>query len=763
VVNVSLCIPIVVGPVNELMQHVRVKGCLPGAKVVVTAVGSQQAIAEGQAGGSGLDDFPLGGGGALAAGTPLVSRQEWNGDVSADPPDSLAVVVASAPGVGDLGYLGSSTHFYGCGTQVWLTGAYPGATAQVEFGGMVQGSAAAEPDGARMSLNSGLPANGPVTLRQVIPAGAGPAATVITDVLPVPGGQHLPPPTVNLPLLGCQTSVLVTGVYDGATVTLTRSGAAAETAGFDLAGLWFRLAKPLGKGEKVHAQQDFRHCERLGDPGPDGVVADAAGLPAPVVVEPLCVGAASVRVLNLSPGALVHLTVAGQAYTGLAAQGANFADLFVGSLPAGKVSATQEACGVTSPSSNVATVTNEPPVAPVKLPDELIACGRAVHITNAHPGAVLQVWAEHNGTKGPISGLSVVPAADLIVPVTPFLRQGDEVWVEERGCAGSTSTSPVSVVQPPAAAAPPDVATPAYSGAASVTVKGVVPGALVEVYIAAAGTENWQFAGAMVAGSSAPTVNLARILHLRDLVRARQTICANETEFGRVVTVVVPPPAVPVNVTPANGSTSIGTRPTFAWADGGAGTDGAASGYEFQLLAASTTVIALTATASTSWTPATDLGYHRKLTFQVRAVNASGKSAFAQTVVTTKDEPAPVAPTLSSYDVNSKTLKGSGFLANHQVHVRLSMVGSSVANSYGQAVSDTRDVLGIQTQSDGSGAISAVIDPRNVLPALILDDNYYQTGVATGEIMHWSANDGRANKADITGTLWSNTLNVTAP
>jgi hypothetical protein len=50
-----------------------------------------------------------------------------------------------------------------------------------------------------------------------------------------------------------------------------------------------------------------------------------------------------------------------------------------------------------------------------------------------------------------------------------------------------------------------------------------------------------------------------------------------------------------------------------------------------------------------------------------------------------------------------------------------------------------------------------------VLQPLILDKAYYITGMASGEVMHWSANDGRPNAADSTGTLWSNTLHVTAP
>jgi hypothetical protein len=558
--------------------------------------------------------------------------------------------------------------------------------------------------------------------------------------------------------------VLVTGVFDGATVKLDRSNALEQTAAFDLPGLWFGVARPLAKGEKLHADQEFPRCERQGDPSGDQTVADPSGLPAPVVIEPLCTGAVSVRVLNLTPGALVHLQVDGTTYTGIAPQQANWGDFFVAALTGGHVSATQEACNVKSGPSNSASVEHQPPVtSPAEIPGPLVACARAVRIVKAHPGAVLQVWANHGGVNAPISDLAVVGSAELTVGVAPFLRQDDEVWVEQFGCSATSTKSALVKVLPTQQPTAPVIATPVYSGAATVVVKGVVPGALVEVYVATAGTETWRFAGAAIADGDSTTVGLQARLVLRDMVRARQTICGTQAAFGPSATAVVPPPAMPVNLKPANGSTGIGTRPTFTWSDGGAGTDAAATGYELQLLSGSSSVVGLTAVPAASWIAAADLGFHHTLTFQVRAVNASGRSQFAQTVVTTHDAPAPVAPLLTSYDVGTKTLKGTGFLHSQTVHVRLSMLGNYVTNSYGQNVTDTRNAFPIQVQSDANGAISAVINPDQVLSALVLDDTYYLHGAASGETMHWSANDGRQNPADLTGTLWSNTLNVTAP
>lgn len=146
----------------------------------------------------------------------------------------------------------------------------------------------------------------------------------------------------------------------------------------------------------------------------------------------------------------------------------------------------------------------------------------------------------------------------------------------------------------------------------------------------------------------------------------------------------------------------------------------------------------------------------------MRAHNISGPSNnWASATFTTLKAPPPPPPFLTSYDVTTKTLKGAAFLANHAVHVRISLMGSSVQNSYGQWVPDGRDVF-VNFTSDAQGNLTAVINPLQVLPPLFVDDVVgYLTGCAPGETMNISANDERPNPGDVTGTLWSNTLHVT--
>jgi hypothetical protein len=758
----SLCVPLVVGPVTELMTAVRVQGALPGATVVVEASGAApRVVAKGIASG-GDDWFGLLAGEQLLGGDRLTAKQTLAGDSSPATPAQLAVNVAAAPSsAAELGYIGAKTHLYQCGAAVWLTGIFPGARAELSWGGTAHGSAVAGPDGARFSLDSGLP-SGSVTLRQVAPVGSGPDAAIRPDPTPAGADHRLPMTKVGAPLVACQTAVLVTDVVDGATVTLRHKDSSTQQAPFDLSGLWFRIP-PLVQGDTVVARQEMVPCElESGDSAPPVGVGSASGLPAPTVLEPLCVGAVSIRVTGLVPGALVHLKVSGQQYTGMAPPSRNWADFFVAPLTAGTVTATQEACSVTSHASQAVTVHTQPAVTtPVKITAPLLECGRAVAVTDAHIGGLLQIWAKSSTDNAPISGIVVADATEVSLPVSPYLRKGDAIRVVQYGCSSTAVPSAEVVVNAHAAPTPPKVASPAYAEHSDVIVVGVVPGALVDVYLSRR-EQPWRFVGSTVAASDKPDVHLTMGLEVGDHLRATQTLCSSQTEPGPVTVAVAPPPKVPIITSPTNGAVGVPKRPTFTWKDGGAGSAAAATSYELQLLDGTTSVIGPTAVNGTSFTPPQDLNFTRKLTLQVRAKNASGSSSWSQVVFTTQAAPTPVAPILTKYDVATHVLTGSGFLHSATVHVRLSMVGSSIQNSYGQWIPDTRDVIRNFT-SDASGNLSATIDPKTALPALLLDDQYYAYGVVSGELLHFSANDGRPNPANITGTLWSNTLNVTAP
>lgn len=759
----ALVIPVVAGPVNELMTRIHVLGTVPDATVVVNAAGNHpREVAKGQA--SGGDDWvDLLPGGQLAQGDYLTASQTLGAEASPPSPESLIVVVTRAPTVAELGYVGSTTHLYRCGTAVRVTGAFPGATVTAVWAGAEHGRAVAGNDDAQMTLDSGL-ALDTVHLAQSVPAGSGPETLLRVDQLPFTA-KTVPAPGLQAPLVACQRAVAVTGVIDGATVTLTHADGTSATSTFVQSAEWF-VVPSLREGDRVTARQDLTHCELRGDDSATVDVGPAVALPAPIVPQPLCEGAFSVRVGGLVPGALVRLHIGDTTYTGYAATA--WVNFFVPQLTNGEVSATQElvGCGPPSaPSAPPVTIdTKGIPEQAVTIRGPLMACGRGVPVTGARIGALLTVYRENDTRIDDISGLVVAPATDFTIPVTPYLQQNDRVWVNQYACSATSTTSQTETVQPHANPGLPQVTQPVFADNAGVVLAGVIPGALVDVYTRPQDGDPMVLSGTTIADGATPYVPLDHHLRIDEQVAATQTICGTQTEPGPVARAIAPPPLTPAITEPAQGATNVALRPTFKWADPGGGTDRAAAHYELQVLDASTAVVGPTIVNGTSFTPTADMNYLRRLTVQVRAVNGSGASNWAQVVFTTQAAPV-AAPVLTAFDPDKHTLTGHGFLPTHSVVVRLSMVGNYVTNFDGKNIPDTREGEETATSDPAGNVANVVVNPQSLLQVLNLQDSRgdFVSGAWHGEVMHFSATDSRANAADLTGVLWSNTLDVQAP
>lgn len=760
-----LCTPTIVGPVSELSTSLRIQGALPGATILVVSVGANpRDIAKDIASG-GDDRILLLPGITLQNDDILIAVQELGGDKSPEPPKSLGLSVQNVPSIpSQLGHVGFLGHPYKCGEHLWITGAIPGTTVEVEFNGSIKGSVVALEDGARLTLSEGLPA-GTVTVWQSIPAGNGPSVFGQPDDAVT--SRQLPPPVIKQPVLGCQTAVLVSSVYDGATVTLQRGSGIVDVAGFDRNALWFRLSKPLDEGDSISVKQDlWIRCEQNGVFSPKVPVGKPQEVPAPVIIPPLCSGARFVRVANLTPGAFVFIEVNGTKYRGMAPPNSAVYDFMVDPLPVGAVTAIQELCSVPSPQSSPA-VKIDPRAASipaVKLLEPLYACGRVVFVEQVHPGAILQVWRSDSqtGQKAPISGFVAVYDTQAIIPVAPYLREKDKIWALQWACDDTPVESNAAEVLPHPNIEPPIIVEPVSSGTNSVVVDNAVPGASVEVYLS---TQDgvWGLAGtAFASPKSKTTVPLNTKLAIGNKLRVSQSLCELRTQPERVVTVIRPVPMLPILDKPSQGATGVDRKPTLSWHDPGAGQDGRADSYELEVKRGSTVIIALTTITGTSFQIATDLDYATNYTWQVRAKNTSGVSGFASSSFTVKPEPPPPPPVIESYDRNTFTLKGKQFLPSHTVYVRLTVTGS-VINAYGTVINDFRSTFPLlQFTSDSAGNLSAVIDPKNVLPALLIDDlGNYVYGCAPGERLSFSAHDGRPNSSDITGILWSNTFTIT--
>src|SRR5262249_33647809 len=138
---------------------------------------------------------------------------------------------------------------------------------------------------------------------------------------------------------------------------------------------------------------------------------------APMIVGPLCAGACMVTILGLRPVAIVHISVSRQrdtedgwvfegetVYHGQAPETATEWTFRLPPLPEGLISATQEMCGILSPSSGSALIApHEDNVPPAVIIGPLVRCARNVSVSHVHPGASILIIAIQQGKEVPIS------------------------------------------------------------------------------------------------------------------------------------------------------------------------------------------------------------------------------------------------------------------------------------------------------------------------------------------------------------------------
>ena len=532
----SLCEPIVVGPVSVLTESLRVQGQLVGATVKVHALGANpRVVAQGTAT-SGDQRFPLTASMQLAVGDTLVAVQESGADTSAMPGGDLGVNVAPKPAsAAQIGKVGLETHLWTCGQFVWVDGAIPGA--QVEMVG--HGGGVADEGIARFELTHPL-GTAAVSLHQVVPGlGNGPDLTITPDPVPAAFGRGLPASKLGQPVRACDPSVLVSDVLDGTVVTIKHANGVEEQAGFDRSELYFILSAPLAQGDKLSVRQQFQGDGACGKyvgiwSTPPLVVGSAKPVDPPVVEGPLCVGTARITLSGLRPAATVRVEADGNVYEGTVPADRTEFTFGVSPLAGGSVTATQEICAVTSADADKVTVNpQEDVVAAPSVVGPLYDCARSVSVRGAHLGATVQIWAKHAYGEGPISDLVTVHETPTTIGVAPYLHTGDKVYAVQWACSTTgVKSEPVTVAARPKLPVPKVLE--AFAGDAIVYVQDVVPGALVEVYVAHAGNSAVYAGHAVATTLSATTpVGIPFALRPRDLVSARQRLCGAVTKLGR--------------------------------------------------------------------------------------------------------------------------------------------------------------------------------------------------------------------------------------
>ncbi len=535
-----LMLPTVVGPLSELSSSIRVRGQVVGATITVES--ESRKVAQGVAL-SGDQRFPLLGGVTLSRHETLFAVQSIGGEQSDIPSASQRMPVAPAPATSaDFGAVHVATHLYACGRFVWVDGAIPGATITVLADGAPVGTGMADEGTARLALTSAIPSASLVAVHQSSPGLApGPSVSQAADEIPGGRGRPLPPPIIELPVRGCDASIRVSGVFDGALVTLERRSGFSESAGFDRSAEQLILARQLDEDDQLTIRQEVDlHCERPATKSAPLTVGKLEPVDAPQIVTPLCAGATVVRVTGLRPGATVHLAASKAVYDGTAPSDQTWLDCRIPPLTTDPVSATQELCGVTSAPATPASVDpHEANVPPANVLGPLFSCAGSVSVTNAHRGALLQLFARTPLGDIAISDQVMTFHTNIVIAVSPLLVAGSEVFVRQWACSDTSADSQRVPVAPHPQPGPTETLGPIFDGDQVVSVRGAIPGAVVEVYaVGSSGTDEYLGSAATDALHPVTAVGMIRALRLGEIIFARQRLCGQLSDPRNRVVVV---------------------------------------------------------------------------------------------------------------------------------------------------------------------------------------------------------------------------------
>jgi hypothetical protein len=526
--------PKVVGPVSELSTSILVEGQVTGATVTVYEDNTQ--VAGGPAPSASFA-FPLLPNKTLTAGQKLTATATDAQTKETSVRSPQPVIVIGKPK--SLSTVSFRFNQFLYGQYVILDGLWPGAEAQVFHGNTLVGKRVSPGNSIGViltGLSAALGAGESLTAIQV--AGkmqsiskTGPKA----EVLPIQGDQ-IPPPVIKQPLYACQSSIELTGLFNGAHVTLTRQHGqiVLHQAGWIACktDATFILSSPLVDGEKLTIRQEFPLSSFQGIDSPPYPVVTAKPTPPPAVMGPICMGASSVTLTQLVPGAHVFISVhrmVGQSISitplgeGEVKAGKTIEEFYIPPIPPGPgtnptVTASQALCGALSvdakpvPINALAKSLSQP-----NVPAPLYECATVVHVDGITPGATVVVRSQQ--AAGDISATQRIyaPSADILVV---SLNKTDGIYAVETGCDQTKNvTSNVQPVQAlPSMLPRPAVAAPVTVMMQAVTVTQVLPGAQVTVFV----DNLWR--NAVTAGSSTVTVPVGA-LHLKDQIKAQQTLC----------------------------------------------------------------------------------------------------------------------------------------------------------------------------------------------------------------------------------------------
>ncbi|WP_142391496.1 hypothetical protein [Mycobacterium sp. ENV421] len=336
--------------------------------------------------------------------------------------------------------------------------------------------------------------------------------------------------------LGCENSLLIGDVIDGAQVTVTRaSDGTTDSATFDASELWFVMSKPFpAEGDRVEVTQFLPVCrERDLEPSkPAEVDIAPAAPPPPVIITPPCAGSTLLHVDSLRGGAPLTVTItlptiSVDALMYVVPPGRTSWDIPVPPLPSGgSVQVAESVCGFQT-STTVPVIDDATPPNP-DLAVPLFSCGQAVSV-KTRVGAFVEVWADSGSGRAQISARIRADRDLMTVPVFPYLTTPQTVWVHQLSCGGILQDSPAYGTDAHPPLQPVELRDPLIAGMPSVAVVNAVSGAHVVVVAASDGGGVPEVLGERVVTHADPVVPLVRRLVDRDTVWVIQDMCGDST------------------------------------------------------------------------------------------------------------------------------------------------------------------------------------------------------------------------------------------
>jgi hypothetical protein len=534
--------PLVLGPLSVCSARVRVQGQVTGSTVTLFADGRMV----GQAAATGPDQwFDLAPGVPLPPRAKVTATQEDGGGVSA--PSPQPVIVQARPQ--HPGHVVIVSHLWQGGECIFVTGATPGAAVTLTgHGGTFRASA---DDGTATVHRKPLQAHELMEAFQT-PCGVAGPRTIGAPAEPLPSGYTTP--YFDEPLHACQTELVVHGVADGGTITLTRSAGDTQAGCVPVSDGIVGLITPLQENETVSCRLELPRGQVVAPPR-SGRVGPRP--PEPAVRGHLCAGSTSIVVTGLVTGQRLTVLQNGQSIGYCEAPSATFAVPTPPLVAGSTITLQYGLCDAVSTTARSCTVDAAPASLAAPLLAPCVACAESVHVSKVHPGASVQVISEQLGA--PI-GQAYADGEAVDISVAPLLIAGDRLTAVQTGCGHTSKPSPAVVVAALGTLAPPVVVTPLLEGRHAVTVANLRPGARVDVYV------NDLFAGAALATASTVSVPVQQgglPLLIGQKVYARERLCT-ETATSTGVAVAPLPPVIHFSAVPAGGITR-GETATLVW------------------------------------------------------------------------------------------------------------------------------------------------------------------------------------------------------